>query len=325
MTATSETVLLMLARQPHVRVAGGREIALNERDAALLALLAVEGPQSRVRVLSLLWSDDDEEASRNRLRQRLFNLRKACGRPIIEGQATLALANNVTHDLAGAGTLLGTQGFSSVAPLFIDWLHAERQRRFARQREALAQQVEALEGAGDLGAAVPVAEALLQHDPLSEDAHRRLMRLHYLRGDHAAALLAFDRCAELLKDEVGAQPSPETMQLLESMQRAEAPAAAPPRRHVPASVLRPPRLVGREAEWAWLATCWEGARIAVIAADGQVAPAGRLRRGASVVGARCAVGRCAPWRCAAALRAAQPPAACSHQRTAARPARRGTT
>ena len=33
-------------------------------------------------------------------------------------------------------------------------------------------------------------------DPLSEEAHRRVMRLHYLRGDRAAALAAFERCRE---------------------------------------------------------------------------------------------------------------------------------
>ena len=32
---------------------------------------------------------------------------------------------------------------------------------------------------------------MLQAEPLSEDAHRRVMRLHYLRGDHAAAMLAY--------------------------------------------------------------------------------------------------------------------------------------
>lgn len=40
------------------------------------------------------------------------------------------------------------------------------------------------------------------------------MRLHYLAGDRAAALLAFDACERMLKHEIGARPSPQTLALL---------------------------------------------------------------------------------------------------------------
>ena len=43
----------------------------------------------------------------------------------------------------------------------------------------------------------------------AEHAHRRVMRLHYLRGDRAAALAAFERCSSLLKRELKAQPGRE--------------------------------------------------------------------------------------------------------------------
>lgn len=260
-------VSLLLARQPRARLADGREIALAERDAAVLALLAVDGPQPRARVIDLLWPGQGDEAARNRLRQRLFNLRKACGCSLIEGQATIALAPDVTHDLLNAATLLGAMDLRAW-PALNEWLSHERHRRGLRQREHLARQVEAAEAAQDLEAALPLADALLQLDPLSEDAHRRLMRLHYLRGDRAAAMLAFDRCAEMLKDEVGTPPSDETMQLLQSLRQSLVPATPVVQRPVPASVLRPPRLVGREAEWAWLQTCWGEGRVALLAADG---------------------------------------------------------
>jgi DNA-binding SARP family transcriptional activator len=246
MTAPSPTVQLMLAQSPHLRMADGREIALNDRDAALLALLCVQGPLPRTSVIEMLWPDSDAQVSRNRLRQRLFNLRRACGHAVVEGGATLTLAADVGHDLAQAVTLLGSLAFGELAALD-DWLRGERQRRFEREREALALQADTLEAAGHLDAALPVAESLLRLDVLSEVAHRRLMRLHYLRGDRSAALLAFDRCAQVMKDEVGTQPSALTMQLLESVQRTVAPAALAPQRVVPASVMRPPRMVGREA------------------------------------------------------------------------------
>ncbi len=47
---------------------------------------------------------------------------------------------------------------------------------------------------------------LADGDPLSEHALRRLMRLHYLRGDCSAAIAAFERFEQRLKDELGIAP-----------------------------------------------------------------------------------------------------------------------
>ena len=52
-------------------------------------------------------------------------------------------------------------------------------------------QAQALEDSGACAAALPAAQALLRLEPLSELAHQRVMRLHYLCGDRAAALAAF--------------------------------------------------------------------------------------------------------------------------------------
>ena len=73
-----------------------------------------------------------------------------------------------------------------------------------RSRAAsLAELSQMAEDARDWDDALAHARELLALEPLSEAAHRRLMRLHYLAGDRVAALLAFDRCEQVLKDEVG--------------------------------------------------------------------------------------------------------------------------
>jgi DNA-binding SARP family transcriptional activator len=239
-------VILLLTATPQLQLAGGKTLELGRRDALLLALLATEGPQPRGRVASLMWPRSLPEAARNTLRQRLFALRKQCGHDLVVGSATLELADSVSHDLADAPTLLGQLQLPE-CPEFDQWLQSERQRRQCHQRESLAVQIDALEAAGDLGGALSLVQNLLQLDPLSEDAHRRLIRLFYLRGDRSSAMLAFDRCAEILKDEVGALPSAATMQLLDSIQRVQAPQTLGARRQVPPSVLRPPKMVGREA------------------------------------------------------------------------------
>ena len=54
-------------------------VPLERKDAALLALLAFDGPTSRSRAAALLWPDADADKARNSLRQRLFRLRRAAG------------------------------------------------------------------------------------------------------------------------------------------------------------------------------------------------------------------------------------------------------
>ena len=240
----------------------GAVAELASRDAALLAWLALEGPTPRARLATLLWPASDADAARNALRQRLFKLKRQCG-DVVAGSLRLALAPGVRHDLDDSSGVLGSLHFEPGE--FDAWLGAERERRRGQRRLGLELQAQALEDAGEPERALPLAEAALQHDPLSEAAHRRLMRLHYLRGDRAAALLAFDRCERVLKHEVGAAPGRDTLALLASIERAGV--AMPGMAPLPASVLRPPRLVGRDAELARLQQA--GAASQVVALIGE--------------------------------------------------------
>ena len=258
--------LLQLAGAPRCVGSDGAIHALAARDAALLAWLALEGPTPRARMAALLWPDSDAEAARNALRQRLFTLRKSLGFEAVTGSATLALAEGLTHDLADAGSVLG-----DAAPVaggeFAAWLEQQRNRRRGRMREALIALAQAAEDARDWGDALSHAQELLVLEPLSEAAHRRVMRLHYLAGDRAAALLAFDRCEQVLKDEIGAAPSGETLALLATLDQGAARSAFHLGHCVPASVLRPPRLLGRDAERQALARAVEDGAFVVLVGE----------------------------------------------------------
>ena len=209
---------LELTRHALALQADGSSSALAPRDAALLAWLALEGPTPRTRLAELLWPESGLTAARNTLRQRLFRLRKHCGE-LVEGGEILRLAGAVRHDLGDSDGVLGGLQFPD-APALDAWLREQREQRAGTARHALEREARALEDAGELAAALPVAEALLRLDVLSEAAHRRVMRLHYLRGDRAGALLAFDRCERTLKDEVGTRPSEETLSLLRTVEQA---------------------------------------------------------------------------------------------------------
>ena len=245
------SVTLALTAAP-VAVVQGQRCALTASDGLLLAWLALEGPTSREHLAQLLWPASSAEAARNALRQRLFRLRKQIGADVVLGTTTLALAPGIEHDLAGASALLADLA-APESPELNAWLASRRTAQQAQARQATEDRIETLEAAGDLAGALPLALALLDADALREAAHRRVMRLHYLRGDRAAALLAFDRCEQVLKHEVGTAPSQQTLELLATIERSGAVAAAPVLRSVvPAAVLRPPRLIGRDAEFAAL-------------------------------------------------------------------------
>ena len=269
--ATATVMQLQLANAPHFFNANGAAVALAARDAALLAWLALEGPTPRARLAELLWPDSDADAARNALRQRVFQLRKLLGFDAVVGSATLALAEGLTHALEDADSLLG-----DAAPVaggqFAAWLEQQRLRRRRRMQRSLAELAQGAEDARDWDDALSHAQELLALEPVSEAAHRRVMRLHYLAGDGAAALLAFDRCEQVLRDEVGARPSAETLALLASIKQSSAVAiagdgGATPNR-VPAAMLRPPRLIGRDAAWRALHEAWDGSRSAVVVGEG---------------------------------------------------------
>ena len=124
---------------------------------------------------------------------------------------------------------------------------------------ALAAAAARCEDEGAVARGLVYAQRLVERDPLAEHGQRRLMRLHYLRGDRAAAIAAFERFEQRLKDELGTRPSAETIELLATIERGAA--ALPVRRATaPASLLRPPRLIGRDRELQALEHAWANRR-----------------------------------------------------------------
>jgi DNA-binding SARP family transcriptional activator len=247
---------LALSAAPVLHRADGSALPLATRDAALLAWLALEGATPRTRLAQLLWPDSDSDSARNALRQRLFHLRRQAGDGLVAGTAMLSLAEGVEHDLSDSDSVLGESRHDFGAELSA-WLEQQRGRRRARMRQSLVDLCDMAAQAGDHADALSHARELLALEPLSEEAHRRVMRLHYLAGDRAAALQAFDRCEQLLKDEVGARPSGETLALLATIEQSNVAQPGTVGGAVPASVLRPPRLIGRDAEWQALLLAWQ--------------------------------------------------------------------
>ena len=240
-------------------------LPLARLDAALLALLAIEGATPRQRLLQLLWPDDEPEKARNVLRQRLFRLRRAVGADLVAGAELLALAAGVTHDIDGDGNrgeLLAVHDFSDCGP-FESWLDEQRSALAVRRRERDRAHLDACERDARYAEGAALAERLVAADALDEAAVQWLMRLRYLDGQRAAAVAAFDRFESALHADHGGVPAHATTELLATIRTALAPSPVPPaaRCAIPASVLRPPRLIGREAERARLHAPWSAERV----------------------------------------------------------------
>lgn len=240
-----------------------KPVLLAPMDAVVLAWLAVEGPTSRARMAALLWPASSAAQARAALRQRLARMKKILGFDPAGSATSLQLDTRLSHDLADSEDLLGDLRLPD-APELDAWLQAQREQRRSRMRDELRDQARRLEDIGQFEAALSVAQALLRLEPLSELAHRSVMWLHYLCGDRAAALAAFDRCEQVLKDEIGARPGQETLALLATIEAQTAEVGPAASRAVPTSVLRPPRMVGRDREFGQLEQAWAMGSVAAV-------------------------------------------------------------
>ncbi len=247
---------LWLSRGGRFEVPGGTSGDLEPKDALLLAYLAIEGPAPRSRLAALLWPDVDDERARGNLRQRLLRLNRGAGVDLVTGHPLARLADGVEHDLAAAHEVLQTIEPDEAAGL-AEWLETQRERRRSERVGTLTVQAAQAEARGDLPSALERAREAASLETLSEEAHRRVMRLHYLAGDTAAALAAYDRCVLRLRSELGVAPSAETRHLRSQIEaaRPSVPATSPGRA-IPVTVLRPPRLIGRDAEWSAMKVAW---------------------------------------------------------------------
>jgi DNA-binding SARP family transcriptional activator len=259
-THRPQTARLELLGVARLVPAGGVAQLLERKDAALLAMLALEGPTPRDRLAAMLWPDTDNKAARSSLRQRRFRLKHSAGWDLIAGSDTLALAEGIDVDVTlhlqasdlpqVHAELLGSHDYGDCAELCA-WVDGARQRWRRQRSRALQDLVESHARAGRIAPALQCAARWAVEDPTSEPAHRQLMRLHSLRGDHAAALQAYRRlCGELAR-QLGVGPDAETSALAARIGPGTAGQASPPSSRSP-GLLRPPRLVGREPAWARL-------------------------------------------------------------------------
>ena len=105
---------------------------------------------------------------------------------------------------------------------FEEWALLERERLQRLAVDALDELIDADLRARRYRAGIDHAAHLLRLDPLREDAHRQLMLMYARTGQRHAALLHYQTCRKILRDELEVEPAPETIQLAQRLKAAEA-------------------------------------------------------------------------------------------------------
>ncbi|HHJ06766.1 MAG TPA: hypothetical protein ENK24_04630, partial [Anaerolineae bacterium] len=96
---------------------------------------------------------------------------------------------------------------------FEEWVLFTRERLARQAAGALRQLLRIYRQEGQIEPAQRCAQRLLQLEPWQEETHQALMRLLALKGRRAEALAQYQTCRQILADEFGVEPLPETTAL----------------------------------------------------------------------------------------------------------------
>ncbi len=250
--------------------------------ALLAYLAATGRPHSRDVLAALFWPESDQTSARNYLRHDLFELKNIIGEKnllmereqvglhpegglwvdVSEFRAQVQKARQHGHLPAGSAAqplcpecqaalesavALYTAGFMAGFTLpdnreFEEWQFYQGDELRRSLAEVLSLLVQWHTGRGEFEPAITYGRRQLSLDPLSEPAHRQLMRLLAWSGQQSAALRQYQECVRLLHDELGIEPEEETRKLYEAIRKRQlalpatgGPKPAPPPPEAPGS------------------------------------------------------------------------------------------
>lgn len=268
----------------------GRAVSLDRRKAvALLAYLAVtEQTEARDALAALLWPDLDRSGGLAALRRTLRSLTKNLGpeyfcakrssirllsdkasvdvvqfrrlaaeRPAED--APLEAWKSALPDLEKAVELYRDNfltGFTlRDAEEFEEWQFLQTERLRGELNQALDGLVLGCRLLGDFDRALQWAQRRLSRDLLAEDVHRSLMELYAAAGRRSEALRQYEKCVEVLRQQLQVAPEAETVQLYEKIKGGDVGREPGPETAQPApapfffNLPKPPTpLVGRTGE-----------------------------------------------------------------------------
>jgi AAA ATPase domain len=252
----------------------GQRLPLSQKEAALLLLPVVAAPLSSKQLGTILNPVPvGGDPSRN-LRQTVWALKKKACCKTIELVRDGAVILLLSHDLdppdhlwqsdpqALPGELLGTFDYSNNSDLNV--LIADARNRWRATRDAaLSKVASAHEASRRFDEALPYRQRLCNEDPVEQDRHVDLIRLHLLRADHLKAQAVHSAICERLRDNRQVSPGLALNVLAGEIRNSASKHVLVPRR-IPLEFLRPTLTVGRDELLRSLEIARSGCRHAVL-------------------------------------------------------------
>jgi DNA-binding SARP family transcriptional activator len=206
----------------------------------LLAFLALhERPMQRLYVAGTLWLESSQQHANANLRTALWRLGRRSGALVNATATDISLANSVNVDLREISTRaqrvlahdVRTEDLDELClagdllpDWYDDWLLIERERFRQLRLHALESLCEFLADAGHFAAAAQAGLAAVAGEPLRDSSHRALIRTHLLEGNASEAVRQYGIYREILRTQLGLEPSQAMQELVGVL--AERPARA---------------------------------------------------------------------------------------------------
>jgi predicted ATPase/DNA-binding SARP family transcriptional activator/Tfp pilus assembly protein PilF len=224
-----------------------------ERALLAYLAMEADRPHSREALASLLWPELSADTAHNNLRVTLHRLRHLLGEPgpghlllevsreavqlakpselLIDAttfQALLARAEQHDHTKLGtcpacmawyaeAATLYRGEFLEGVypadSPAFSEWALLKREYLDGQALRVLYILTAYHQRRGELDLALQYAQRQLELEPWREEAYCQVMAILAVRGEHSAALRQYERCRQVLREELGVEPAQETRAL----------------------------------------------------------------------------------------------------------------
>ena len=219
-----------------------REVLVQPKRFGLFTYVVLRRPGGFLRrdeLLGAFWADSTEDRARGALRQALRFLRSHVGKGVlvnrghtevgVERGALQCDALTFLQSLEEGDDEAAVEAYGGdLLPGFLldgvhefdRWMHAERQRLRRTAVEAALRLGARAEEEGDLERAAERVRWAFRLEPTNEAVGRRLISLLARGGNRSGALAAYESLADRLHRDLGLEPSPETVELRDSVQVA---------------------------------------------------------------------------------------------------------
>jgi DNA-binding SARP family transcriptional activator len=221
------------------------EVQFTGENQALLAYLVLQRHRihSREVLADMFWGENNQERARGSFNTALWKLKKALEPKEIPAGTYLktnhtggvgfnpqspywldteVFENEINRillchfqDVEETGVLdlqkaLGLYKGDLVEGVYKDWAFQERERLRAMYLESLIYLLQYYAFHGAYEKAIAYGQQILYLDPLREEIHREIMRLHLVNGQRALAIRQYEKCYAMLATELGIAPMEDT-------------------------------------------------------------------------------------------------------------------